>query len=151
MHKEIEAAMVKIEHSLVIARPIEQVFVFLVNPSNNSLWQEGVIESRQISEGPVGVGTRGRDIREFFGRRIECDYEIVEYEPKERIRFKSISGLTQFDGSYTFQSVQQGTRFTFTIEGNAGPWFSLATPLAARLAKKQVEADSNRLKKLLES
>jgi hypothetical protein len=57
----------------------------------------------------------------------------------------------QFDGSYTLQSVQEGTRFTFTIEGSAGPWFSLAGPLAARLAKKQVEADSNRLKNLLES
>ena len=72
--------MVKIEHSLVIARPIDQVFVFLVNPSNNSLWQEGVIESRQISEGPVGVGTRGRDIREFFGvfRRFG-DWRVGEH------------------------------------------------------------------------
>jgi uncharacterized membrane protein len=87
----------------------------------------------------------------FFGRQIECDYEIVEYEPNEKIRFKSISGPIQFNGSYTFQSVQQGTRFTFTTEGNAGPWFSLAEPLAARLAKKRVEADSNRLKNLLES
>ena len=143
--------MVKIEHSLVIARPIDQVFLFLVNPSNNSLWQEGVIESRQISEGPVDVGTRGRDIRKFLGRQIECDYEIVEYEPKEKIRFKSISGSIQFKGSYTFQSVEQGTRFTFTIEGSAGPWFSLLGLLATRLAKKQVEADPNRLKNLLES
>jgi uncharacterized membrane protein len=143
--------MVKIEHSLVIARPIDQVFLFLVNPSNNSLWQEGVIESRQISEGPVDVGTRCRDIRKFLGRQVECDYEIVEYEPKEKIRFKSISGPIQFNGSYTFQSVQQGTRFTFTIEGDAGPWLSLMGPLAARLAKKQVEADSDRLKNLLES
>ena len=124
--------MVKIEHSLVIARPIDQVFVFLVNPSNNSLWQEGVVESRQISEGPVGVGSRGRDIRRFFGRQIEYDYEIVEYEPNEKIRFKSISGPIQFDGSYTLQSIQEGTRFTFTIEGSAGLWFSLAGPLAAR-------------------
>jgi uncharacterized membrane protein len=143
--------MVKIEHSLVIARPIEKVFVFLINLGNNSLWQEGVIESRQISEGPVDVGTRGSDIRKFLGRQIECDYEIVEYEPKEKIRFKSITGPIQFKGSYTFQSVEQGTRFTFTIEGSAGPWFNVAGPLASRLAKKQVEADSNRLKNLLES
>ncbi len=117
--------MVKIEHSLVIARRIDQVFVFLVNPSNNSLWQEGVIESRQISEGPVGAGTRGRDTRKFLGRQVECDYEIVEYEPEKKIRLKSISGPIQFNGSFTFQSVQQGTRFTFTIEGDAGPWSSL--------------------------
>lgn len=64
-------AIVKIEHSLVIARPIDQVFVFLVNPSHNSFWQERVIESKQISEGLVGMGTRGKDIRKFFGRQIE--------------------------------------------------------------------------------
>ena len=99
----------------------------------------------------MGVGTRGRDIRKFLGRQVECDYEIAEYEPKEKIRFKSISGPIRFNGSYTFQLVQQGTRFTFTIEGDAGPWSSLMGPLAALLAKKQVEADSNRLKNLLES
>jgi hypothetical protein len=49
--------MVKIEHSLVIARPIDQVFTFLVNPSNNSLWQEGVIESKQIADWAVEGGT----------------------------------------------------------------------------------------------
>ena len=99
----------------------------------------------------MDVGTRGRDTRRFLGRQVECDYEIVEYEPKEKIRFKSISGPIQFNGSYTFQSIQQGTRFTFTIEGDAGPWFTLVGPLATCLAKRQVEADSNRLKNLLES
>ena len=82
-------------------------------------------------------------VRKFLGRQVECDYEIVEYEPEKKIRFKSISGPIQFNGSYTFQSVQ--------IEGDAGPWSSLLGPLAARIAKKQVEADSNRLKNLLES
>jgi hypothetical protein len=104
--------MVKIEHSLVIARPIEKAFVFLVNLGNDSLWQEGVIESRQISEGPVDMGTRGRDIRKFLGRQIVCDYEIVEYEPKE----KSDSSLSL--GRYSLMEV---TPFSLSSKAQDSP------------------------------
>lgn len=143
--------MVKIEHNVVITRLIEEVFTFLANPSNNALWQEGIVESEQISGGVVGVGTRGKDVRKLFGRQFQSTYEIVEYQPNQKIRFKSTSGPIRFEGTYIFEIVPQGTKFTFAIEGDAGPLSGVVGPLAAVLAKKRVEADSNRLKKLLES
>ena len=143
--------MVKIEHHVVVTRPIEEVFSFVADPSNNVLWQEGIVESEQISGGAVGVGTRGKDVRKLFGRQFQCTYEVVEYQPNQKIRFKSTSGPVRFEGTYIFEMVPCGTKLTFAIEGDAGPLSGVVGPLAAVCAKKQIEADSNRLKKLLES
>jgi hypothetical protein len=66
--------MVKIEHHVVITRPTEEVFSFAADPSNNVLWQEGIVESEQISGGAVGVGTGGKDVRKLFGRQFQSTY-----------------------------------------------------------------------------
>lgn len=143
--------MVKVEHTVVIFRPIKDVFEFLTNPENNCLWQDGVIRSCKISEGRVNVGTRGEDVRKYMGREFQTAYEILEYEPDKRLRFKSLSGPVKFEGSYTLEPVNEGTRFSFTIQGEAGPFAALIGGLAERMARKQVETDSATLKRLLES
>ena len=143
--------MVKIEHTVVIHRPVGEVFEFLVNPENNHLWQEGVVKSRMIPQGQVDVGTKGEDVRKYLGREFQTTYEIVEYEPDRKLRFRSLSGPVQFEGSYALEPVDEGTRFSFTIQGDAGPFSALAGPLASRMVQKQVERDAVSLKRRLES
>ena len=143
--------MVRVEHTVIICRPVQEVFEFLTDPENNRLWQDGVIKSRKISEGPVNVGTRGEDIRKYLGREFQITYEIVEYEPDKKLRFRSLSGPVQFEGSYALEPVKEGTRFSFTIQGEAGPFAALIGALAERMARKQVESDAASLKRLLES
>ena len=46
--------MPKIEMSIVINRPVEEVFAFLSDFENNPKWQATSVEARKISEGPVG-------------------------------------------------------------------------------------------------
>jgi carbon monoxide dehydrogenase subunit G len=143
--------MVRIEHTVVICRPVGEVFEFLTNPENNHLWQEGVVKSHKISEGRVNVGTRGEDVRKYVGREFRTTYEIVEYEPDRKLQFRSLSGPIQFEGSYTLEPVNEGARLSFTIQGEAGPFSALVGPLASRMARKQVERDTASLKRLLES
>jgi hypothetical protein len=97
------------------------------------------------------VGTRGEDVRKYLGREFRTTYEIVEYEPDRKLRFRSLSGPIQFEGSYTLEPVNEGTKFSFTIQGEAGPFSALVGPLASRIARKQVESDAASLKKMLES
>ena len=75
--------MVKIETSMVINRPIEEVFAFLTNPENDLVWRSGVLESEQTSDGPMGVGTTARSVEQFLGRRIESTVEFTAYEPNK--------------------------------------------------------------------
>ncbi len=49
--------MIKIEHSVVINRDLEDVFKFLITPENNPIWQSGITKSRKTSDGPIRVGS----------------------------------------------------------------------------------------------
>ena len=70
--------MVNVETSIIINRPIEEVFAYLTDAGNNPQWDLGLVEVRQTPERPVGVGTRITEVRKFLGRKMETTSEVVE-------------------------------------------------------------------------
>ena len=71
--------MINIECSVVINRPIEEVFSFMSNLENNPQWVSGVLETKLTSPGPMAAGSTGTDMRQFLGRRIESTWEVTEH------------------------------------------------------------------------
>jgi len=143
--------MVEVEASIVIKRPVEEVFEFLANAANSSQWQSGVLESEQTSEGAVGVGTTSRSVSTFLGKRLESVNEITEYEPNMKVASKSTSGTIPIEGSYTFESVEGGTKVVLRGQGDVSGVFKLAEPLVARAAQRQFEGNFATLKDILEA
>ena len=143
--------MVKVEGTVVINRPIEEVFAFLANPDKSSQWQGMVLEAKQTSEGPVGVGTTGQSSSQFLGRRIESTWEVTEYELNRKTAFKSTSGPVPYEQSATLETVDEGTKVTLVAEYEVGGFFKLAEPIVARMGQRQAEADFANLKDLLEA
>lgn len=143
--------MAKVEVSVVVKRPVEEVFSFVVNPANFSKWESGIIQSNQISDGPIGVGTTMREVGPFLGREIETTLEFTEYEPNRRFSMKSISGPIPMQGTYTFESVEGGTKVTLTGEFQIGGFLKLVKPIVVYMAKRGLKADHKNLKELLES
>lgn len=143
--------MIEVEVSEVISRPVEEIFEYISKTENDSQWQSGVLETSQTSEGPVGVGTKSREVRKFLGREMVSTFEITEYEPNRLIKQNSTSGPMALDISIAFALVEGGTKVTFRGEGDSGGFFKLADPLVSRMAKRQLEADAANLKDLLES
>jgi len=144
--------MIKMEQSVVINRPVEEVFEFLANPENGPQWQSGIQEVRKTSEGPVGAGTTFINVGQLLGRRIESTVEYSEYEPNRRVAAKSISGPLPYKFEVTFEpAAEDGTKVTTRGEAEVGGFFKLAEPIAARMLKRQFETDNANLKDLLES
>ncbi len=140
------------EHTVVIERPVEEVFAFTTDPNNDTLWQSTSLETEQASEGPVGVGTTFRNTSKFLGRRIESTYEVTENDPPHRQCMRITSGPIPGSGCYALEPTEDGsTRFTQTFEAEAGGFFRLAEPLVGRAIRRQIEADMATLKDLLEA
>jgi uncharacterized protein YndB with AHSA1/START domain len=144
---------VKQEHSVVIDRPVEEVFAFVTDPNNDPLWHASTLEAEQTSEGAVEVGTTYGVVLKFLGRRIETTYEITEYEPPRRHCVRITSGPIPAVGCHLLDPTDGGsTRFTQTLDrGELGFFFRLAEPLVRRAINRQSEADMATLKDLLES
>lgn len=143
--------MIKMEQSIVINCPSEQVFTFIANPENETKWQADLVESTFTSNGAVGVGSKGRDLRQFMGKPVETTWEVTEYQPSQKMAFRVITGPIPFQGSYIFEPVQDGTKFTFTAWAETKGLSKLFDPIVSRMGKKQYERDLATLKTVLET
>jgi uncharacterized protein YndB with AHSA1/START domain len=143
--------MVKIEQSVVINRPVEDVFAFMSNPKNDPQWQSDTTETEITSQGPIGVGTTYRDVTEFLGRRIESIYEFTEYEANRKLSLKTTSGPIPIEATITWESVEDGTEVNFSASGEVGGFFKLAEPLVGRMTQRTWATNYANLKDLLES
>ena len=140
------------EHSVVIDRPVEEVFAFATDPNNDPLWLSTTLETERTSEGAVDVGTTFRNVSKFLGRRIETTMQVTENDPPHKQCVRITSGPIPGEGCYLFESTDGGsTRFTQTFEAEVGGFFRLAEPLVGRALRRQTEADMATLKDLLES
>jgi hypothetical protein len=104
-----------------------------------------------LTDGPMGVGTRWQEVRKFLGKRIETVIELTEYEPNARSAVTMVSGPIPLSGTYAFERVDGGTRFTVTGELDAHGFFKLAEPVFARITGRELESNLGHLKDLLEA
>lgn len=140
----------KAEASVVISRPVEEVFAFSTDAEKIAMWAGPVTEAKQTSDGPLGVGSTSTRVTQMLGRRIEHDYEVTEYEPNVRYSAKTTSGALPIEEHLSFEAVEGGTKVTVAGDVDATGFFKLAEPIVNRIIKRQVEHDVKTLKDLLE-
>ena len=116
----------RLDQSVVIERPLEEVFAFVADRENDALWAPVVTQTRKTSEGPLGVGTTYEQSGRFLGRNLEMIFEVTEYEPNRKIGLRLItSGPLRATSLCSVEGVSGGTRVTLTGEAQAGGFFWL--------------------------
>jgi uncharacterized protein YndB with AHSA1/START domain len=143
----------KFEGSVVIDRPIEEVFAFLADGTNDPKFSPRVLEIVKASDGPVGVGTVFKSTVKDAGMKTKREFEITEFEAPTKIRWKEISRniVTATAGGYDFASADSGTRVTIfnTLEGHG--FGKLIEGFALRAARKDADAFAGRIKAAIEA
>lgn len=143
--------MIKFEHSIVINRPVEEVFKFVTTPENDPLWIQSTLKSEQTSEGPMGVGAIVRGESRFLGRSIISTIEVKEYELNRKRAGKTTSGPIPAELVELFEPVEGGTKLTTIGQLEIGGFFKLAEPVVGRMVSRQMESNLANLKDLLEA
>ena len=143
--------MIKVETSVEIGRPSDEVFEYISNFENNPTWQSGQLEATFTSEGPLGVGSTYDQVATFLGRRIFSTFEVVEYEASRKVKATSRAGSFPITFTRMVEPSGAGTKVKAIIEGDASGFFKLAQPLMRRMVQRSVDSDYRNLKKILES
>lgn len=143
----------RIEYSVQINRPIEDVFAFVSNLENWPQWISGASEAKQTSPGPLGVGTTFRQVSHFLGRQFEVNGRVTEYEQNRKFTVESDSKPVPFGNTITLEPAGGSTRLhnVLTASGDVGGLFKLAEPIMERMFRRQFEKDHENLKDLLEA
>jgi uncharacterized protein YndB with AHSA1/START domain len=142
--------MIELKSSIVINRPVEEVFSYMTDAKNLSNWMSELVEAEQTSGGSVGVGTKISAVANVLGRRAESIQEISKYELNSKFALKSASGPVESEDEFIFESVAGGTKVTRLTEGEMGGFFRMAEPLVVRMLNRQFETNFANLKDLLE-
>ena len=136
-------------HTIEIARPVADVFAFVTEPALYPRWQPSLVRVEPHAPGPLRLGSEATEVRRFLGRELETTWTCVEHRPCSRTAIESEDGPVPFRGTFALEPSDTGTRFTWTVD-LSGATSLLAGPLVGRATKRELQANSGRLKALLE-
>ncbi len=100
----------RVVNSIVIRRPIEDVFQALTDVEKTSIWFPADVQERWTSPPPHGVGSTRHAVVSVFGRQVENDAVATEYEPPNRAVMQGTSPNAPFITALTFRREDGGTR-----------------------------------------
>lgn len=142
---------IRVQTDVLIRRSPDAVFRYVAEDffRNYRRWSPEVIELRCMTAGPLGIGTRGRQVRVDFGRRTQSIFKVVVFERGRRIDFCGVSDPYRI--SYQFEGIEGKTRLSFVFEWVRSGMVlrTLEKPLQAVLQKSGERVVRN-IKRLLE-
>ena len=141
--------MATFANTVVIARPVEDVFGFLSDLEDIPKWNYAIVETRKISEGPVGVGTVYHQVRSVPSRS-EDRLEITPYDPPRQLEVRGRLGPFRSRLFYALDATPEGTRVTNTVEVELRGPSRLLGRVAVPRVREAVAANLGKLKELLE-
>ena len=108
----------EIQVSKEIHRPVADVWRFYAveHVRNHPRWDPDM-HLEQLSEGPIGVGTRIRRVNTRWGQSVEGEMEIVGFEPERAMSALIHDSNMDIQGTATFEPRgAEGTLLTMSID-----------------------------------
>jgi uncharacterized membrane protein len=125
---DVREVCMNAKNSIVIDRPIDEVFAYVSNVENMPRWVSGVRRARLLSKRLKAGARFSAEYAEGL-RSAHIDFSVVEFDPPRRFVTRSERGPFSFPfrGTFEFRSVPDGTEVTTDIDTGGE---SLATRLA---------------------
>ena len=127
--------MAKVERSITINAPVEKVFAYIEDPTNNPEWIPSMIEVTDVTG--QGAGQHFRWAYKMLGLRLMGESTFTEHILNERIVEQSKGGLVS-TWTYTFIPEDGGTRVNLTVE------YTIPIPVLGRVAEALVLRQNER-------
>ncbi len=143
--------MTKLQHTITIDRPLEEVWDYVIDARNDPVWMSQVVEVGRGADQPIEVGLEIDEVVSFLGKRLPVTMRVTEHEPRRHSAIELTRAAVPGRGSYDFAPAGDGTRFTMSLETDAHGFFRLAEPVFARIARRDIVTSCERLKDLLEA
>lgn len=144
--------MAPIITSTEIARPAEEVFAYVIDPTTMPEWQQGCV-SGKLGGPTTRVGSKCTTIRKIVGRERPVTTEITEYDPPHRWADRGLDGRIRAIVAVTVEPLPDRSRSRLTIALDfAGHGIGkLLVPLVVRRqAAREMPEHMSRLKQRLE-
>ncbi len=139
--------MASFSHSVEIPRPPAEVFRWLLEEDKVPRWTGHLERYERLDDGPLGQGSKVRQVLDVSGRTIDVTLEITGYQPPSGAQTRFSTNGINVISSYALEAAGAGTRLTQAIEAKPGGLSArmLVPVIQPRLEKKLTE-DLERLR-----
>lgn len=105
--------------TVVINRPVGDVFTFFTDPDNDPRWRTHVKDIHAHEPPAVGAHVH-QVIAGPMGRGIPADLEITVYDVPSRYAFQVVAGPARPQGDFRFTPLGEATEVSFTLSAELG-------------------------------
>jgi hypothetical protein len=142
--------MASVEGQIVIGRPVEVVFDYVADQTNEPQYNPNMVRAEKETAGPIGKGTRFKSAVRSGRRTVEMLIETTGYD-RPRLLTSSTT-MKQMDIAYTltFEHVADGTRMRWSGEVRPKGGLRLLGPLVTWMGTRQEQRIWSNLKRHLE-
>lgn len=143
---------IKIQGSVLVKRPIKEVFNYVSDFTNDKNWRDEVIDFKYTGDGEIGVGKQCKETTKVWGQKLESESEVTEYVPNEKVSIKSIKSGTPMVSTRKFHEMHNGTEIKYEVDLNVDNVFMLKMfrPIVEKKAQVNIQLYLDQLKKILE-
>ena len=139
--------------TVVIDRPIDEVFAFLADGENDRKFSPRVLEITKTTDGPPGVGTVYSSTVKDAGFKTKREFKLTEFEAPTKIRWTEISKnlVVVPEGGYDLAPMGAGTQLTFFNEMEGRGIGALIARFALSSARKGADEFAQSIKAVVEA
>jgi uncharacterized protein YndB with AHSA1/START domain len=139
--------------SIEIARPPEEVFSYVSDPSRFAEWQHDVVSVRIEGGGPPRLGSRFTTTRRIGRAERTMTQEITEIDPPRSWAAHGVAGPIRPNANITVEPLNDSTRsrVTFALDFKGHGIGVPLVPVVRRMAAKGAPRSYRNLKERLES
>jgi uncharacterized protein YndB with AHSA1/START domain len=136
-----------------VARPPDEVFRYVTDPSRFGEWQEGIVDAHIEGGGPQAVGSLCIMTRRIGGSDRTSTSRITELSPPRTWTIRGIDGPIRANVTVTVDPRQDGTQahVTLQLDFQGHGLGKLIVPVVIREASKEVPESCQKLKSRLEA
>jgi uncharacterized protein YndB with AHSA1/START domain len=139
-------------HTVTIPRPPEEVFPWLLEEDKVPRWTSRLEAYDVVGDGPIGRGTRFRQVLTVKGQKLDVELEVMAYDPpraaESRFSLQGVAVATV----YALTPVGEGTELTQSLDGKATSFKArMLLPVVQPHLEGKVAEDLERLRELLSS
>lgn len=142
------------ETSIVIQRPIAEVFKIATCRDRCVVWQSSLLSSIQTEKTADVVGTIFEQETAFLGKHYKNRSVVTVNEPPHRFAFEEVEGPFGYQAEFRFApTTEDGTTFSVRVESNMPTGLLKLIPTAILKAGAQHHMDGSlrTLKGLMEN
>lgn len=143
--------MTRIEGEVLIHRPVEEVFDFVVDERTEPTYNVNMLGSEKLTDGPIGAGTRFRAVLRAGRRTLPMDIEYTHVDRPHLIASRTRMSTADFSGTLSFTPDGAGTRLRWDWQARLKGVPRLFAPVLVRVGARQERRMWTRLRDQLEA